>query len=275
MRRDSIGMKYAKLLEPETDNSPPEDAYMKVLDVAKEIANDDSNYSQVIKYLKFRSVGKPAVMLSVYGGSTYSISQDIREALSEEEIFPDRAELNRLTKLILQASKKVFPAAYEALDWLKLLAKQAHRNGSESLMWTTPTKDLIHCIKHSIDIETVYLAFNGKISVGDFNTAVVSLKDEVSAFPPAFVHCYDAALLKESFNDWQHPITVIHDCIRVLPSDMDKALDRVRDGFTSITSGDPLARLADDLGVSEDDLLRLPQLDGDLGEVLKSRYMFN
>lgn len=275
MRRDSVGMKYANLLEPDTDNSPPEDAYMKVLEVANEIAKDDSNYLQVTKYLKFRSVGKPAVMLSVYGGSTYSISQDIREALSEENLFPGRIELNKLTKLILQASKQVFPAAYEALDWLKLLAKQAHKNGSESLMWTTPTKDLIHCIKHSIDIETVYLAFNGKISVGDFNTAVVSLKDEVSAFPPAFVHCYDAALLKEAFNDWQHPITVIHDCIRVLPTDMDKALDRVKDGFTSITSGDPLARLADDLGVSEDDLLRLPQLDGDLGEVLKSRYMFN
>ena len=46
-------------------------------------------------------------------------------------------------------------------------------------------------------------------------------------------------------------------------------------GFTSIVSGDALGRLADDLGVSEEQLPRLPQLDGDLSAVLKSIYMFN
>ena len=46
------------------------------------------------------------------------------------------------------------------------------------------------------------------------------LKDEVSSFPPAFVHCYDAALLK-------HSITIIHDCIRVFPRDIDRALNRI------------------------------------------------
>ncbi len=56
---------------------------------------------------------------------------------------------------------------------------------------------------------------------------------------------------------------------------MDRAMDRVRDGFASIVSGDALGRLAEDLGVSEEQLPRLPQLDGDLSAVLKSRYMFN
>ena len=110
-------------------------------------------------------------------------------------------------------------------------------------MWTTPTKDTVHCIKHSIDVETVYLTFNGKISVGDFNTAVPNLKDEVSSFPPAFVHCYDAALLKESFSDWQYPITVIHDCIRVLPRDMDSALDRIGAGLPLSASLEALCQI--------------------------------
>ena len=52
-------------------------------------------------------------------------------------------------------------------------------------------------------------------------------------------------------------------------------MDRVRDGFASIISGDALGHLAEDLGVSEEQLPRLPQLDGDLSAVLKSRYMFN
>jgi hypothetical protein len=51
-------------------------------------------------------------------------------------------------------------------------------NGSESLIWMTPTKDTFHCIKHSIDVETMYLTFNGKISVGDFNTGLPNFKDE-------------------------------------------------------------------------------------------------
>ena len=89
------------------------------------------------------------------------------------------------------------------------------------------------------------------------------------------IYLYDAALLKEIFSGSECPLTVIHDCIRVLPSDMDRAMDRVRDGFTSIVSGDALGRLAGDLGVSEEQQPRLPQLDGDLSAVLKSVYMFN
>ena len=52
-------------------------------------------------------------------------------------------------------------------------------------------------------------------------------------------------------------------------------MDRVRDGFASIVSGDALGRLAEDLGVSEEQLHRLPLLDGGLSAVLKCRYMFN
>ena len=151
MRRDSVGMKYANLLPPETEDAPPLDAYIKVLEVAKEIAASSSEDSHLLPYLEYRSVGKPALMLSVYGGSFYSISQDIKSALADEKVYPDSNSLSRLTKLILNASKQVFPAAYEALDWLKNLAKSAHKNESESLMWGTPTKDIIHCIKNSID----------------------------------------------------------------------------------------------------------------------------
>ena len=36
-----------------------------------------------------------------------------------------------------------------------------------------------------------------------------------------------------------------------------------------------MSGLADDLGVSEEQLPRLPQLESELNMVLKSRYMFN
>ena len=52
-------------------------------------------------------------------------------------------------------------------------------------------------------------------------------------------------------------------------------MDRIRDAFTSIVDGDPLARLADDLGVLPTKLKRLPQLEQDLSSVQHSKYMFN
>ena len=52
-------------------------------------------------------------------------------------------------------------------------------------------------------------------------------------------------------------------------------MDRIRDGFVSIVDGDPLACLADDLGVPDSKLKRLPQLEQDLGSVQHSKYMFN
>ena len=81
--------------------------------------------------------------------------------------------------------------------------------------------------------------------------------------------------MKEAFSYWKHPIAIIHDCIRVLPFDMDRAIDRIRDAFTSIVDGDPLARLADDLDVDSSKLKRLPQLEQALSAVQYSKYMFN
>ena len=52
-------------------------------------------------------------------------------------------------------------------------------------------------------------------------------------------------------------------------------MDRVRKGFVHVCSDDPLARLAEDLGVSSEQLQRLPQGDGSLEEVLESTYMMN
>ena len=96
-----------------------------------------------------------------------------------------------------------------------------------------------------------------------------------TAIAPNFVHSYDACLLKTSFQDWNQPLALIHDQIKVLPNDMDKAMDRLRKGFVHICSGDPLAKLADDLWVPKQQVKRLKQGTGCLEDVLDSAYMFN
>jgi DNA-directed RNA polymerase len=96
-----------------------------------------------------------------------------------------------------------------------------------------------------------------------------------TAIAPNFVHSYDASLLKTSFQDWNKPLALIHDQIKVLPNDMDKAMERIRKGFVHICSGDPLSQLADDLWVPKQQVKRLEQGTGCLEDVLDSAYMFN
>ena len=56
---------------------------------------------------------------------------------------------------------------------------------------------------------------------------------------------------------------------------MDLAKERIRHGFVHVCSDDPLAKLADDLGVTEEELPRLKQGEARLEDVLNSSYMFN
>ena len=282
MRRDPVGMTNTNLLPPDTADSPPEDAYIKVLANAKAIA-EQKDQKHLIKYLQFRSVGKPVVMTAIYGAKAFSFKQKIEDALIKaaengelcEDELPTDAVLWELASLIHQATKQVFPAAFQALEWLRRLAKAAHENGSQSLVWKTPTNDTIHLVKFKHESTEIYTSFNGKIIFSDYDKEKVNYTKEVSSFIPAVVHSYDAALLKESFSDWQHPLSVIHDCVLVLPNDMDRAMERIREGFVSIVDGDPLAKLADDLGVDSTSLKRLSQGEQSLDSVYQSKYMFN
>ena len=57
---------------------------------------------------------------------------------------------------------------------------------------------------------------------------------------------------------------------------MGKAKERIKNGFVQVCKGDPLARLADKIEVSSEQLPRLTQGPGDLSAVLdSSSYMFN
>ncbi len=56
---------------------------------------------------------------------------------------------------------------------------------------------------------------------------------------------------------------------------MDLAKERIRHGFVHVYSNDPLAKLADDLGVTEEEMSRLRKGSACLEYVLNSAYMFN
>ncbi len=88
------------------------------------------------------------------------------------------------------------------------------------------------------------------------------------ALAAGFVHNFDSSVLKSAFGYWNRPLVVVHDCFKVLPNDMDLAKERIRHGFVHVCSGDPLAKLAEDLGVTEEELPRLKQSEARLEDVL-------
>jgi DNA-directed RNA polymerase len=218
-------------------------------------------------------------MIAIYGGSNRTNRDDVVEALRKEGLYPypiSWEDTAVMTGQIKDASKQVFPAAFETLEWLRKLAAAAIKADATGFSWRTPTGDLIHHAEYEyakpIRVQTHLL---GKVSIGLGSVNVPDTKRLKSGFSPNFVHSYDAALLKAAFHDWDRPLVTIHDCIGVLPTDMDDALERVRKAFVQVCDGDPLEDLAGGLGVATENLKRLSQGVGELELCIQAEYMFN
>ena len=97
----------------------------------------------------------------------------------------------------------------------------------------------------------------------------------MGCFAPDFVHSFDACLLKTAFQQWNKPLVTIHDCIAVLPNDMDDAQERIRRAMIHICQGDPLAKLSDDLKVSPNPIGLLETGKGKIKQSETTDKMFN
>ena len=180
-----------------------------------------------------------------------------------------------MTDILQKASKQVFPAAFETLDWLKKLCTLAIENGATSLSWETPCGDLIHQAEYEVDSIEVDTYGHGRmrIAVGAVNKPNTNkLK---SGFAPNFVHSFDASLLKTAFQQWNKPLVTIHDCIAVLPNDMDDAQERIRRAMIHVCQGDSLETLADNLKINSNQCKRLTQGAGELKVIISADKMFN
>ena len=278
MLRDEKGMKYSNVLPPDDVFSPPEDAYMVVLEVAKRLAKDNPETEHLVEHLCHRGIGK-TMMVQVYGAKWGTIKSRIVDVFKDDDVglFPKvvtHKDCGLIASLVIQASKEVFPYAFKALGWLSKLARIAVKDGQTELCWNTPSSDLIRLREYETDVIDIRTSHMGKIRIPTGRGAP-DTKSVISALPPSFIHSYDAALLKVAFVDWKYPLTPIHDQIKTLPIHMDDALDRVRRAFYKVCNGNPLDRLANDLGVTPDVLPRLQQGKGELGKVISSTYLFN
>jgi len=171
-------------------------------------------------------------MKAIYGTSQSTYRYDIKEFFKSQGLFPDTINYTPhilyLTTVLEEASRQVFPMAFETLDWFKKLCKEAQKNGSSALIWTTPNQELIHIYKKKVDVIEVKTTHLGKISIDIGEGQRTDCNATGKALAPRFVHSYDASLLKTAFHDWNHPIALVHDCLKVLPNDMDKAKFRIK-----------------------------------------------
>ena len=278
MRRDPKGMEFTNLLAPRSSSEPPRDAYKEVLRIARQMVYKNPETAWMVEHLEDRQLGKVVLMKKVYGAAYGTNRYEIKEEFIKQGKYPNpinKEALSQITNVLRDASKEVFPMAFQALTWIKKLIKAGQENGSTSFTWTTPNLDSIHLNKVEYETERIDSSFVGRISIPLDEVKNPNFTRMKSSIAPDFVHSYDAAVLKSAFQDWHKPLAVIHDQIKVLPNDMDTAKERIRKAFVHVCSGDPLARLADDLGVTAEQLPRLKQGTGRLEDVLDSAYMFN
>jgi DNA-directed RNA polymerase len=280
MRRDPVGMEFSNLFAPTSKNDPPRDAYTRVLEIAKERVLNHKDKAWLAEYLNDRKLGKIILMKKVYGAVWSTNEREVREYFRDKKVFPktiDHECTKYLTDVLRDASEEVFPMAFAALDWIQNLYSTAQKKkpSPDSYTWTTPNLDSIDLKKADLKVKRIETSCYGRTTIPLTEIKEPAYRRMKSSIAPDFIHSYDSCVLKSAFQNWNKSLVVIHDCFKVLPNDMDLAKDRIRHGFVHVCSGDPLARLADDLGVTEEELPRLKQGNARLEDVLNSSYMFN
>ena len=67
-----------------------------------------------------------------------------------------------------------------------------------------------------------------KVTIGTGYSDVLDKRKMRNSLAANYIHSYDASLLKSVFQDWEQPIALIYDCLKVLPNDMDRAMERIK-----------------------------------------------
>lgn len=280
--RDPVGLAYSNvILDVDTtasDDLRPMDSYQAVIDLARQKAEANPAHKHLAPFLTDRKLGKASMMLGIYGGSHGTRVKAMVEVLAAKNLYPDPVSwesVNTLATIIHRATLEIFGDAYGALRWLRTLARKALKAGKESFSWKTAAGDLISFRELNSKTITVNTSHLGSLTVANDFLPGVNESRMVKALAPSFVHSLDACILRLALEGWNRPASCIHDALAVLPNDIDELQQRLHKAYVETVSGDPLARLADDLGVSSDELKRLPQGGAALDADNLSPYMFN
>ena len=271
---DPIGCLYSNVTS--THQDLPQDAYMQVVKQVHQLARDNPCWAQYVPFLNDRSLGKASLLIALYGGAHGTRTKRVINSLMSSGLYPEPLgwnDANTIACIIQEASKLTFPQAFKALEWLKRLGRLALKNGCDEFKWLTPTGDTIALRELERDKMVIRTKHLGQLTVATGYSSRLSPKEMLNALAPSYVHSLDATILKAALGDWRHPVACIHDCLCVLPTDLHRMMERLMKAFVFTVSDDPLSRLADDLGVTADQLPRLPLGTAELSAI--SPFLFN
>lgn len=248
--RDPVGGRYVNLLGDCTEEEK-QDIYSRVAVNAMQVIEQDSKDSDPEKaavalwWLRTgiqRKMAKKPVMTYVYGATLRGTVDFVEEYVYTElgMRFPDGV---RPYDYAAYAAKKLFqgiaatvPAAENAMNWLKGIAKQMPKG--QRMEWRSPTGFLVQHDYQDYDEVRVKLRSCGvtDVLIREYNEDTKTIPMQ-NAIAPNFVHALDGAhltmcALRMKAQDLR--IVSIHDSFGTHPCDVPQLHTAVRESFVEL-----------------------------------------
>jgi DNA-directed RNA polymerase len=248
----------------------PGDAYRIVAETAL------PNVPEVFRPHMDRRLTKRTVMTLPYGLSKQGARNHLEEALEERGVNYCSEELTQLVEAVYcDAIPSCFPGAVRAMEWLQDTALET-LNHRDTITWTTPSGFRVvqdERVPGVHVIETQILGIGRiKLNLADGTHLDVDTQGHRDGIAPNFIHSLDASLIHLTLEDWERPISTIHDCVLSRSCDMDDLSKLVRTKFVEMYKTNPLQQYAEEQQADLPEGLVVGDLD--LEQVLESEFFF-
>ena len=278
LARDKDGASRVNLVP---DNIRKNDIYAQLKPLLKEelqkVADEYGRPDLVDLYLP-RKAYKSNLVTRIYG----SVLRSRKNAIHSETLKAHNFQVGLLQPgdalLIAQcmerAMQRLAPGALRLFDNLKQLGKHCADNSTPA-EWVTPVgnKVVINPLKNPI--RKVSLGWFGTMSLADSGLEpYLDTKKLKTSAAPLLVHSLDAAILAQAFSEWRQPLTSCHDCVGVLATDCDEALNQMLGAYVTVLKNGRqfLEHVSETNGVEIKWSLVNTMTDEDVEAIVKCQY---
>ena len=228
------------------------------------------------------------VMLTPYGGSFQTMLGHVEEKLKKKGCQLHPADVSIVTHSLVEGMANALPGFADLNRWFQALASAVLAKGEKQIKWVTPTQSVVkqeYFDHDDIEIKT----FNyGETKVPRYlmtrekSTAKIKDRKMRTALAANTVHSLDASLLQLALADYSEtPFTTVHDCVYGPSGSLGPLVERIKDAFYKVVSGDFLYEMLQANDLEDDDnlvaQLRIMTHDdnGLLGSIKHSEYLFS
>ena len=235
-----------------------------------------------------RSVAKMIVMLTPYGGSFQTMLGHVEDKMKKKGCKLHPADVSIVTHALVEGMAIALPGFADLNRWFQALAGAVLAKGEKQIKWVTPTQSVVkqeYFDTDDIEIKT----FNyGETKVPRYlmtrekSTAKIKDRKMRTALAANTVHSLDASLLQLALADYKEtPFTTVHDCVYGPSGSLGLLVDRIKNAFYKVVSGDFLYEMLQANDLEDDDALvaqlrTMTHEDNGLLESIKdSLYLFS